>query len=87
MNWFTAFVLYTMIWWTALFAVLPFWTRPVADPSAESGGWRGAPERPMLWRKVLTTTAVATLLWAGCMLVIESDLVSFRSGWLYMPDK
>jgi len=87
MNWFTAFVLYVMVWWTTLFAVLPFWTRPVADPGRVSGGWRGAPERPMLLRKVLVTTAVATAIWGGCMLLITSQYLSFRSGWLYMPDK
>ncbi len=31
MGWFTAVVLYTLIWWTVLFAVLPFGTRPVTD--------------------------------------------------------
>ena len=27
MDWFTACVLYALIWWTVLFAVLPFGTR------------------------------------------------------------
>ena len=31
MNWFTGVVLYVLIWWTALFAVLPIGTRPVED--------------------------------------------------------
>ncbi len=77
MNWFTAFVLYTMIWWTVLFAVLPFGTRPVADPD-EATGWRGAPARPMMGRKLLATTLVSAVLWAGAMLVIRSDWLSFR---------
>ena len=29
MNWFTGIVLFVIIWWTALFAVLPIGTRPV----------------------------------------------------------
>ena len=45
MNWFTGLVLFIMIWWTALFAVLPIGTKPVAQPDDKSG-WRGAPERP-----------------------------------------
>ena len=49
MNWFTGVVLYVLIWWTALFAVLPFGTRPVADPDGATG-WRGAPERPYMLR-------------------------------------
>ena len=28
MNWFTAFVVFVLVWWTLLFAILPLWTRP-----------------------------------------------------------
>ncbi len=77
MNWFTAFVLYTMIWWTVLFAVLPFGTRPVSDAD-ELTGWRGAPERPFIGRKLLVTTLISAVLWGGAMAVIQSDWLSFR---------
>ena len=40
MNWFTGVVLYALIWWTVLFAVLPIGTRPIDDPDQQSG-WRG----------------------------------------------
>ncbi len=85
MSWFTAFVVYVLVWWTALFVVLPIGTRPVADPDRATG-WRGAPEAPRMWRKVLWTTVLATVIWAGCIAVIRSDWVSFRSGWLSLPD-
>lgn len=84
MNTFTAVVLYALIWWTVLFAVLPFGTRPVADADAVTG-WRGAPERPHMLRKVIATTLVAAVIWAGCYALITSDLVSFRNGWLALP--
>ncbi len=77
MNGFTAFVLYTLIWWTVLFAVLPFGTRPVADADAATG-WRGAPERPLIGRKLLATTVISAVLWGAAMLVIQSDWWSFR---------
>ena len=77
MHWFTSFVLFTMIWWTTLFAVLPFGTRPVADPD-EATGWRGAPARPLMWRKLLATTLVSLVLWGLAMLVIQSSWLSFR---------
>ena len=85
MPWFTAFVLYVLIWWTALFAVLPIGTHPVAkaDPFT---GWRGAPEKPLLGRKLLWTTLVSTLIWAIAVGLIESDWLSFRHGILKMPD-
>ena len=50
MNWFTGVVLFVIIWWTALFAVLPIGTRPVAQADNKSG-WRGAPEQPRILRK------------------------------------
>ena len=77
MNWFTAFVLYTIIWWTVLFMVLPFGTRPVAEAD-EATGWRGAPERPLIGRKFLATTLVSAVLWGLAMLVIWSDWFTFR---------
>jgi predicted secreted protein len=84
MNWFTGVVLYVLIWWTSLFAVLPLGTRPVAEPD-KSTGWRGAPAHARMWRKVAITTLVAAVIWIGCYALITSDLVSFRSGWWAMP--
>jgi len=77
MTGFTAFVLFALIWWTVLFAVLPFGTRPVADADAATG-WRGAPERPLMGRKVLATTVISAVIWVVAMLIIRSDWWSFR---------
>jgi predicted secreted protein len=81
MDWFTGAVVYLLIWWTALFAVLPIGTRPVEDADPEAGGWRGAPAKPLLLRKVLGTTILSAVLWLGVYALIESGLVSFREGW------
>ena len=78
MNVFTAIVLYTLIWWTVLFAVLPVGTRPVAEADPDTG-WRGAPARPLMLRKLLATTLVSAVLWGVAMLIIRSDMWSFRS--------
>ena len=80
----TAVVLYSLIWWTVLFAVLPLGTRPVADADAATG-WRGAPARPQLGRKLLWTTVASTVIWAIIVGLIESDWLSFRHGILAMP--
>lgn len=85
MNWFTGLVLFVMIWWTALFAVLPIGTKPMAQPDDKSG-WRGAPERPNILRKVIVTTIVASVLWTGSYLLIRSDYISFRHGFFAEPD-
>jgi predicted secreted protein len=86
MNWFTGLVLYILIWWTALFAVLPFGTRPVAEPDAATG-WRGAPAQPHMLKKIIATTIVSAVIWLGCYLIITSGWISFRSGWLALPDQ
>ncbi len=82
MHWFTGVVLFTMIWWTVLFAVLPIGTNPVADADPATGGWRGAPERPQIGRKLLITTAISAVLFAVALLVIQSEVLSFRTGLL-----
>jgi predicted secreted protein len=87
MGWFTGCVLYLLIWWTVLFAVLPFGTRPVtaADPTS---GWRGAPAQPHLLRKAVATTVISALVWAGMYVVISHETwLSFRSGWLALPEE
>ncbi len=85
MNWFTGVVLFIIIWWTALFAVLPIGINPVAQPD-DTSGWRGAPARPRLIMKILVTTVVTCVLWTGSYLLIRSDYISFRHGLFAEPD-
>jgi predicted secreted protein len=85
MNWFTGIVLFVCIWWTALFAVLPIGTKPAINADATSG-WRGAPERPRILRKVIVTTIVACVLWTGSYILIQSDVISFRHGVFAEPE-
>ena len=84
MNPVTGVAMYIIIWWVALFAVLPFGTRPGADADSENG-WRGVPDKPRVWMKVLVTSLVSAVIWAGCYLLITSHWLSFRTGWLAMP--
>ena len=77
MNPFTGVVLFTMIWWTVLFMVLPFGIRPVPDAD-DATGWRGAPEKPRIGRKLLVTTLISAVLWGVAFTVIQSDWLSFR---------
>ncbi|UFN50078.1 DUF1467 family protein [Roseomonas sp. OT10] len=87
MGWVSGIVVYFLVWWTVLFAVLPFGVQPDTDAVSTPGGWRGAPARPRLWSKVLWTTVVATVVWLGLYAIISSDWLSFRHGWLAMPDR
>ena len=85
MNWVSGVVLYIVVWWLALFLVLPIGTRPMADADSTSG-WRGAPARPMLLHKALGTTALAAVIWGLIYLLVISDWLSFRSGILALPN-
>ena len=84
MNWVSGLVLYVLIWWVTLFAVLPIGTHAEVQPD-ESSGWRGVPARPRLWRKVGITTLVACVIWGLAFALIESDWISFRHGYFAAP--
>ncbi len=86
MGWFLSLVVYALIWWTTLFAVLPIGVRPDAQGDPEAGGWRGTPTQPRMLRKVIITTVVSAVLWLGVYLLIESNWISFRDPWLSIPD-
>ncbi len=76
MSWATGVMVYVVIWWTVLFAVLPLGVRRVEKPG--KGEERGAPERPELFRKAIITSAVAAVLWLGFYGLHWADVFSFR---------
>ena len=53
MTVFTGIILYLLIWWLALFCVLPIGTRPDQQGKLEEGGWRGAPQKHLMGWKIL----------------------------------
>ena len=76
MDWFSGVVVFLLIWWTALFTVLPLWVRR-NDGSIE-GADPGAPENPHLLRKFMVTTALSAGLWLVVFILIEVEIVSFH---------
>ena len=76
MSWATGVMVYLVIWWTILFAVLPLGVRQVENPG--KGEERGAPERPQLARKAIITSIVAAVLWIGFYFLHRADVFSFR---------
>lgn len=76
MSWATGVMVYLVIWWTILFAVLPLGVRRVENPG--KGEERGAPERPQLARKAIITSIVAAVLWIGFYFLHRADVFSFR---------
>jgi predicted secreted protein len=53
-----------VIWWTVLFAVLPFGVKSQADEGeVVRGSEPGAPAAPMLMKKAGITTAIAVVVY------------------------
>ena len=76
MTWLTAVVVYILVWWVTLFAVLPLWVTPT-EPG-EIGQDSGAPQHPHMLRKLALTTAIAAVIWLGIYLLVNSPWLSFR---------
>ena len=76
MGWSTGIMVYLVIWWIALFMVLPLGVRRVENPGR--GQEHGAPERPELLRKAIITTVLAAVLWLAFYGFYQLDLLSFR---------
>ena len=76
MGWVTGIIVYVLVWWITMFAVLPLWVTP-SEPD-DPGHAAGAPQRPRLLLKMAITTAVAALIWVAIYLVTKSPLLSFR---------
>jgi predicted secreted protein len=75
-SWASGIVVYFLIWWVVLFAVLP-WGVQVPEKS-EPGHAPSAPVRPRLWIKAAVTTVVAGLLWLGYYWLYQSGWIEFR---------
>ena len=76
MNWLTGIVVYILVWWVTLFAILPLWVTPT-DPG-DTGYGTGAPKRPRLLLKAAVTTGGAAVIWLGIYLLVKSPYFSFR---------
>jgi len=69
MNLVLGIIVFLLVWWTALFMVLPFGHRRDEN---------GTPVNPNMKKKLLATTGVSVLIWIGIFLLVESDLISFQ---------
>jgi predicted secreted protein len=76
MGWVTGIVVYVIVWWVTLFAVLPLWVTS-AEPD-DPGYAAGAPQRPRMLLKMAITTAVSAVVWLGIYFLVMSPWFSFR---------
>ena len=61
-----AFFIYMIVWWTVLFAVLPFGSKSYAEAGLDvtDGGDPGAPVDPQLLKKAWRTTWISAIVYA-----------------------
>lgn len=65
----SAVVTFLLIWWTMLFAVLPFGHKRDID---------GTPVMHGMKKKLLINTGISIALWIGLFALVEADIISFR---------
>jgi len=68
-------VVFLMVWWTALFAVLPWGIRH--DENPQTGNVTSAPDKPRILKKFLITTLVSCVIWLLIYGLISSNVISF----------
>ena len=75
----TGVAIFFLIWWVVLFAVLPWGVRSQEERGDVSPGTDpGAPAIPHLRRKLIWTTIVSVIVFAGCYAVYVTHLVSIE---------
>jgi len=75
MGWLTLTAIYIIVWWVVLFVVLPLGMNQGSQARPEDGGDWGAPQRPNLRRKFITTTWVSAIVWAVLILAIQFQII------------
>lgn len=70
MNWASGALVFIIIWWTAIFLVLPFGIK--RDE-------RGVPVDARMKQKLLFTTGISIILWLTVYVMIRMDVIDFRA--------
>lgn len=78
---FTSIAIFLTIWWTVLFAVLPWGVVTHAEAGIDKGdgGDPAAPVDPKIKQKFLLTTVISVVLFGIVWLVIWSGIVRLPS--------
>jgi len=72
-----ALALYFIIWWIVLFAMLPIGVRTSEEvgEKASPGFAESAPHRPRLLPKMIATTLIAAVIFAGLYAIIVHKVI------------
>ncbi|MFT5485930.1 MAG: putative secreted protein [Paracoccaceae bacterium] len=80
MTWFSAGLVFVVVWWLVFFVSLPFGARSFheAGEAVDVGNESSAPMRPRVWLKAGISTVIAIILTIGVYFLIDSGALSFR---------
>jgi len=80
MSWFSAALVFVVVWWLVFFMSLPIGARSYheAGEEVDVGNVPGAPIRPRVWLKAGISTLIALVLTIGIYFLIDSGAISFR---------
>lgn len=78
MDWFTGIIMFLLIWWVALFCVLPWGNTPSASP--QTGNSTSAPSKPRIKLKFFVTTALSAVIWLIVYYIVEIELIDFHTA-------
>ena len=69
--------IYFVIWWIVLFAMLPFGVRTAEEAGEEAspGFAESAPHRPRMLPKMIATTVVSAIIFAGIYAVLVHHVI------------
>ena len=84
----TSLAVYFVVWWTVLFAVLPWGVRSQLESGeVVPGSGPGAPALPKLRSKLIWTTVVATITFAHIDAVYPYRLIALEDlgTWFGIP--
>ena len=80
---FSMLVIYLLIWWVTLFAVLPLGVRGQAeDGKIVKGSEPGAPVDSQMKRKIILTTIISVVIWAIVCLVIIKGWINLEQFYI-----
>ena len=75
MTIFTGIILYIMIYWLALFAVLPFGNKYVEG--VDVGNVASAPDNANMKRKFIITAVLSAFIWMIVFLSVYFEIIDF----------
>ena len=79
-------VLYAVLWFLAMLMLLPIGVKSQADVGeVEPGTPAGAPDQPMIGRKMIWATVVSAALWALLYWIIVGGVITRADLRLFSP--